>query len=174
MKKILMLAAVVAMLAAIAGPASAADVAVFNGTANVGTSFNTACDASGAAVATGKGLYLPLINDHSGTFSLHTTSWTATAGSGLDVCGTLAPGASTLGASCGSSSGSGQGQIQGGPAIDSIGWPQSAGGTLPVVGSAGGQTVVGVVQAQGGAGCVEMKPADGATEFVVVGVAALV
>jgi hypothetical protein len=93
----------------------------------------------------------------------------------ISVAGELGPVAGVVGASCGVSNGyNGSGSY--GPNdgnhlnnVQGVGWVTSAGGTIPITsGTVNGTPIVGVVQAQGGAGCV----GSGATTFNVVGVIA--
>lgn len=162
------------------GPASAEtdELGVFTGVAHVGTSFNTSCDASGSAVATGKGLYGAL-NDRSGTFSLHTSSVLSPRGLSLDICGFM--GQHVLvgsGASCSYSRGhGGQGtfSLSDGPyALTNLSWNEHVGSTLVMRADASRSgksagSFLSLTQISGGAGCLENKPADGATEVQVVG-----
>jgi hypothetical protein len=93
----------------------------------------------------------------------------------IAVQGELGPVAGVVGASCGVSNGyNGSGSY--GPAdgnhsnnVEGVGWVASAGGTIPITsGTVNGTPIVGVVQAQGGPGCL----GAGATTFNVVGVIA--
>lgn len=113
----------------------------------------------------------------------------------INAAGKLAP-VMGIGAACGMSQGlAGVGNLTtpsngGNAALTGVGWPASAGGTLPLTGTytivtpgagkkgAAGNTgpLVGVVQAQGGAGCVKspLTGDSGASTFNVVGVVAAI
>jgi hypothetical protein len=96
----------------------------------------------------------------------------ANAGCSLAANGTVGPNALGVGASCGMSAGQGGGTFLGQPL--STAWITSVGGTIPLIGTVGGQTMVGLVQARpisagtGQVPCVNAR----AVNFTIVGVAA--
>lgn len=192
MKKILGLLAIAAiMVGMLAGPAAAAtvDAGVLTGTATVGKT--GPCGEDG-----GLGLPDPL-NTKQAYYGLSTLDQgplgdasviSATQGQigDLEICGQLGD-VLGIGAACGMSRGhGGTGSATVGTlsaALSNVGWPATAGGTLPVTGRAtvagkGDVQLTAVVQAQGGAACVG-KGGDksgngegngtGATSFAVVG-----
>jgi hypothetical protein len=196
MKKIFAAVALAAIaIAMFAGPAAAdgADVAVYQGFADVGSAFalkadgSSTCDATGNGVVTGHGLNFPAPigpANVTGTWKLSTTTLqSALHGPGtLTICGYLRPEPNTgIGASCGISQGyGGQGVLisaggvhAGGElGLSDVGWVTSAGGTLPTTGkTATGGDLVSVTQAQGGQACLDA--ANGAKQFAVVGVSAI-
>lgn len=168
MKKIVLLAAVAALFVGmLAGPASAhavSDAAVFKGTATLTP-----------------GLLLPPAGG-TGTWEFTApATWATTNTPGacvsvnhgscsISVKGDLGPNAANVGASCGMSKGeNGEGTYAGTHDVSNVGWETSAGGTIVLTsGDIDGVPIVGLVQAQGGAGCVS----GGASTFNVVGVVA--
>lgn len=192
MKKIVLLAAVAALFVSmLAVPASAhpVDVGVFGpGTADVG---KTPCGAGGG------GLGLPNLNGKKNAYyGFNTPVTSAGHGAGnLNICGrlenVLGNVADGLGAWCGMSKAhSGVGTLKDGAGavhfnLSQVGWKATAGGTLPVMGKYAGHvgnsvtgTLYAIVQAQGGAGCVNKNgngsDKGGAVQFTVVGAAAFV
>lgn len=201
MKKIVLLAAAVAMLAAMAMPAGAhpAEVGVFTGTAAVGK--GGSCAQDGTGTVNGSGLGLPGVADNgkTGFWTLNTTIFgvphsVPPLGSALRACGKLGPvQALGIGAHCGISRGfAGKGTVNVPGLGDhvhllNLGWITSAGGTLPVTGNTANPgskvktgTVIALTQAQGGADCLNKGPGGdgakgpGARNFTVVGAFAVV
>jgi hypothetical protein len=203
--RIAMVAAFVLVIGMMAGPAFAAtaDSGVFAGTASVGKVKTGACDANNFTPSlSGGGLGLPSLatNGKTGWFTLSAPSpvdldangtpehagafQTVANGAGaLNACGQLGPVLGLVGAACGVSTGhSGFGRAAAGAfsvKLTNVGWPTSAGGTLPVVADAQNGTETGkavaLVQAQGGAACLgksgnATSKSGGATGFTVVGV----
>jgi len=197
MKKIVLLAAVAALFVSMMSLPALADsgIGVLSGTADVGRIDNGGCDED---TVDGDGLYLPGVNDADpGYYRLNATTVSAPGATGsINVCGELGavavPQVGDVGAACGMSRGhSGSGTASTSiPAqtltLSNVGWPATAGGTLPIegdysvanaklVGGTNGGEIVGVVQAQGGANCVAgpHNTGQGAQSFTVVGVYAL-
>lgn len=179
-------------LAVVALPAAADDAGVgtYQGNAKVGATFDNpattnvveGCGASGVPTAGvfGRGLFLPdPLVQPTGVWALSTNVTGVPTGGTLSICGELGPNAAGVGASCGMSEGEGgRGVFASVYNLSNVGWITSAGGTLPVSGdftnSANGHTgtLVALTQAQGGSDCA--LNANGATNFTVVGVTALV
>lgn len=187
MKKFLAMAAIAALaVSMLAGPASAhddgADVGTFNGEAFVGEN-NVECKEDGTDTISGQGLGLPVVDGvRSGHYQLTTVVNMLGHGlADLKICGDLEP-VNSIGAACGmsqSTTGQGQSVLQSNGdviALSNVTWAATVGGTLPTTGDFasadhGSGTLVSIVQAQGGAGCVD---AAGAQKFTVVGVTALI
>lgn len=89
----------------------------------------------------------------------------------VDVKGALGPNAAQIGASCGMSQGTAGNGTASGHSVENVGWITSAGGTIPATGThSGGNPLIAIVQAQGGAAnCLSGQ----ANNFVVVGAVAL-
>ena len=92
--------------------ANLAESGLVIGTMRYGTAFDRPCTDQGDAQATGKGLYLPFMNDHSGTWSLTVTviSFPSAVGQ-LRLCGTTAPDLAGFGPHCFGHTGSGTGKM---------------------------------------------------------------
>lgn len=173
MKKIVLLAAAVAMLAAMAVPASATEIGVFQGDAKVGVT-------GPCTSPSGNGIFLPGLGLDSKAYWQLTTVVQGTLNGPLNACGELGQ-IKGVNPACGISSGSkGTGTFAGRDLYD-LGWTTSAGGTLPVTGhwsdaSGNSGSVVALVQAQGGQECAPppVGGGNGATSFTVAGVAVLI
>lgn len=184
MKKIIGLFAAVAILAAMALPATAAvptDVGVFRGQASVGLG-GSACSPGGA------GLSLLSGGVNGAQYSIDAPGSVTSLGRGgavgsLSLCGQLNDNATGLGASCATTTGVNGTGTATFPTdtvhLTNLGWPITAGGTFVVTGDAGDgasaptQKLAAVVQALDN-GIVQDCLANNATLFNVVAAYAVV